>query len=804
MYTLPGGENYREILIYYPENKFEDPNNVNLRILDVDGGERLAMETTPDAAREWQQSTLPAGWSVVAEPIYKSESYDAPHFRQGDRNKNLMTHIRLTDRPVNGKRAVMIEEGQSDLHQAGREHGYRGHQELPPNARVRQATETDETRPQGSTRDLFNRGTWVVEQSKRNEWGEFTDVLEVLGSSAHSPEAAIRAARSGAETGLTPPLAPYKGNAWQDLVFRRALIDAAEKDVEELAWTTGEQQSKRYNKLFSDVTSVTWDPVQKELKVGRKNQAELVIASGDDVIIPNVIGKDAAKRLRESEIPEYWYAQVDNRDTIDARAKFGDEYNQLDQKKFSTQQAAEAYAKSHGYTLNPKYLYTNTENVIIERIESPLHVWRLQRPGHNDFFWDTKPDLNLKPSERIDELDASFAVFDPESSTQYFKTREDAQQFVDEVKRPYAKILHNPARFEADFSKDPLTVSSAGMRQQYDENWVGYANKLGKPYGVTARKVPLEDTKRVGAVSFEHVTGDAAARPGEDVFNVEMVVWENGKAEKQTLFELDNEADAEAYVEQYTKEIRDTGWFAADAEGGPGFVPTMPEVTTVLGVTDFVRGPTFRSYDEAMAWAKDHPRVLPGQPMRSVQRGDKWAVVLDSSGNMSVDYATKAEADAHAVYMNSLAPKQQEGEQVWSLPITPQMKKDILDKGLPLMSEIVGAGAALTLAKRSPELAGAATGGAAGAQIGADSDSEHPVRGAVIGSILGAATGLSGAALAKNPNLARRLAREEVGAVGLKLSDPTRYDANGYPRAWHSSGWSTESKGLRAKTPEYG
>lgn len=82
-YTVPGGENYREILLTLPDLK----------------GEKFTYKT---------------------------------HFEQ----ENILAHVRLTDRTdSNGRNVLFIEEMQSDWHQQGRERGYKSKDLLQKNFR---------------------------------------------------------------------------------------------------------------------------------------------------------------------------------------------------------------------------------------------------------------------------------------------------------------------------------------------------------------------------------------------------------------------------------------------------------------------------------------------------------------------------------------------------------------------------------------------------------------------------------------------------------------------------------------------
>lgn len=88
-YTLPGGENYRELLLTLPAATPEEKLAVAL------GGGRRGVDS-----------------SVV---------YRSPHFDEA----NIVAHTRLTDRTdAEGRKVLFVEEIQSDWHQEGRRKGY--------------------------------------------------------------------------------------------------------------------------------------------------------------------------------------------------------------------------------------------------------------------------------------------------------------------------------------------------------------------------------------------------------------------------------------------------------------------------------------------------------------------------------------------------------------------------------------------------------------------------------------------------------------------------------------------------------
>jgi hypothetical protein len=108
-YTLPGGENYREILLTLPlkqEKGFMTPNGAFFSEADL---------ADPIVRKTAEKIGLSPAFRNVGEK-YKSSHWEQP---------NVLAHIRVNDRvDADGKKMLLIEEVQSDWHQAGREKGY--------------------------------------------------------------------------------------------------------------------------------------------------------------------------------------------------------------------------------------------------------------------------------------------------------------------------------------------------------------------------------------------------------------------------------------------------------------------------------------------------------------------------------------------------------------------------------------------------------------------------------------------------------------------------------------------------------
>lgn len=200
-YTLPGGSNYREMLIRKP---MEGPDT---------------MDT-----------------------IYKSN-----HFPE----RNVLAHVRFKNRTdAEGKKVLFLEELQSDWHQAGRKKGYASPEraaDLPAatkelgDARLQAVrasnrlgdlgfdNDTDALRAIRSHRDWAER--WVIPPEDKPVFDRYL--------------AATQRYRTARQTDVVPD-APFK-TSWPSLIMKRMIRHAAEGGYDRIAWTTGEQQADRYN-----------------------------------------------------------------------------------------------------------------------------------------------------------------------------------------------------------------------------------------------------------------------------------------------------------------------------------------------------------------------------------------------------------------------------------------------------------------------------------------------------------------------------------------------------------------------------
>lgn len=211
-YTMPGGENYREVLLTLPVEKPTVSKYAALK--GITESEAVADRT---GFLQWRTEQL----SNKKTP-YQSSHWDEP---------NVMAHLRLNDRvDVDGKKMTLIEEVQSDWHQAGREKGYR---QLNQN-RIPTKFEQD------------NAG-WNIFDQDGNEITYVTNDVNLSGTK----EGAIKIAQERLNSdeflvrSKSVPDAPMK-DTWYQTALRKAVKDAIDSGSDRVGIPTGGLQAQRY------------------------------------------------------------------------------------------------------------------------------------------------------------------------------------------------------------------------------------------------------------------------------------------------------------------------------------------------------------------------------------------------------------------------------------------------------------------------------------------------------------------------------------------------------------------------------
>ena len=257
-YQLPGGENYREVVLAMPNVALERAAN-NLRQFEAQFGSRpIPAEAKP------QHEALRQAVAAAKQPeTYTSKHFDTP---------NYVAHMRLNERTdAAGKPGLFLEEVQSDRHQAGREQGYR--------------------EPFEQWIAFYDAGgTEVPIGYGRSE----KQALESIDKNWEGLVKIQTRKRDGVE-GIIPD-APFRKD-WPVQMFKRALADAVGSGKEWIGWTTGETQAARYD-LSKQISEVAYNNDSKSLfAYDKKGENVLFENSVSEEKIADYIGKEAAQRL---------------------------------------------------------------------------------------------------------------------------------------------------------------------------------------------------------------------------------------------------------------------------------------------------------------------------------------------------------------------------------------------------------------------------------------------------------------------------------------------------------------------------
>jgi hypothetical protein len=267
-YTIPGGENYREVLMHLPLSK---KKMTTMHVVLPSGRRRVTSD--PDEANLWKEMFPGSKIEHVSEP-YDANSYLSSHWDQ----PNVLAHLRLSDRQLpDGSKALHMEELQSDWAQKGRKEGF-----YDP-AKPYEAFDPDNGKVVS---------THATEKEARIA-AEATDNLDYANSKFHGKV----------------PAAPYVNNtnSWTDLGLKRALLEAARGGHNKLIWTPGETQAERYD-ISKHIKDMQATPVSEDhVRIVGFAPKEEDEEHGDPIFnevhhidkIDDVVGKEVADKIRQ-------------------------------------------------------------------------------------------------------------------------------------------------------------------------------------------------------------------------------------------------------------------------------------------------------------------------------------------------------------------------------------------------------------------------------------------------------------------------------------------------------------------------
>jgi hypothetical protein len=313
-YTLPGGENYREILLTLPSKDKFDPEKVDIvrnrqsvsqgtYTIKYDNKEIATFSDEFNVADNYKGLSDEQIMNVAKQMYEKGSEYSgikpvsggfmSQHFDQ----PNILAHMRVNDRvDADGKKVLFVEEVQSDWHQAGRKKGYQTGNavkelhdyEFNLPTRAREAIKADFLKNGFTEAKADKLSTSLVRSTDFNGMAKYLDEVEKY----------TEIAQKAFNKDKLVPDAPFK-TTWHELALKRAIQLASEGGYDRVAFTTGKTQAERYDlsKQISEVSLsgtnlVAYDKqgntVIKQTGVTKDNLADY-------------IGKEPAKKLLDQE-----------------------------------------------------------------------------------------------------------------------------------------------------------------------------------------------------------------------------------------------------------------------------------------------------------------------------------------------------------------------------------------------------------------------------------------------------------------------------------------------------------------------
>ena len=266
----PGGKNYKETIVSLPASGKLPEGFKVVETFDDEGKPFYHAETPSTKSGKWRdRSYAEDQLATYAKNLNSANAYESSHYSGID---NPLFHIRTNERLTpEGKKALFMEELQSDWAQQGRDKGF-----------VTPLT-SDEKKE-------------LDELSKMKYSDENTSYLgKELSSQQELRYDDLIRKESKSRVGL--PSGPYVTDTkdWTALGLKHALKQAVDEGHDYLAWTTGAQQADRYN-LRKQINEIHYSG--SNLKAYDHDGNEVVSQTGirkED--LPDYIGKEATEKL---------------------------------------------------------------------------------------------------------------------------------------------------------------------------------------------------------------------------------------------------------------------------------------------------------------------------------------------------------------------------------------------------------------------------------------------------------------------------------------------------------------------------
>jgi hypothetical protein len=292
-YVLPGGENYREVVLAMPIPPTKRKNWGIIYDSTIGRAQLGVVFKTKEEAQSHIDNHPNIKNPKVNSWDFEEESkpsYTSSHFPD---IPNYVAHMRTNERTLDdGSEGLFVEEFQSDRHQAGRKKGY-------------VATENEKQSASNRIKEI---------RKLQNELDPNSEQYKKLESEVPELARTISTDASGRIAD-----APFRAT-WPIQLFKRALRDAVDGGKDWIGWTTGETQNDRFD-LSKQVDSISVPMVNadgsRSVRIDPKDGTSFKMMVDSNGIVngyqsadqftgkrlDEVVGKDMADKIIALESP---------------------------------------------------------------------------------------------------------------------------------------------------------------------------------------------------------------------------------------------------------------------------------------------------------------------------------------------------------------------------------------------------------------------------------------------------------------------------------------------------------------------
>lgn len=278
--------------------------------LEEEARDAMDPEDFDEGVRQYEQYTLPGGENyrelLFTLPDIGGREFTEGHFGE----KNVFAHTRFKDRiDAEGRKVLFLEEVQSDWHQQGRERGYENkedEEETPKMTRAEAEEMYELNRWNNYYHSVRDGATGYITVD-----GEYHPVKNVTEAEALKLSPADEERRQALITrwesehpvdGGKLPDAPFK-KTWHEFVMKRMLHYAVQHGYDAIGWTKGDTQNARYG-LEKHFSELSYDPESRRLyttSISGVMSQQRVFQDN----LPEFLGDAVSQRLLQQPLSDY-------------------------------------------------------------------------------------------------------------------------------------------------------------------------------------------------------------------------------------------------------------------------------------------------------------------------------------------------------------------------------------------------------------------------------------------------------------------------------------------------------------------